>query len=196
MFVVYEIECKPNGRKYFGRSQEVQKRWRAHRNMLRKGAHSNSDLQRDWEEFGEDNFKFRVLQLFDNYEESVTAEQHLIDSSRGESYNIANSTYGGDTFTFNPRKEEIRRLRREQMSGSGNPMFGREKSDFIITRIKEANSKRIRIEGNQYASTTEASKILGVGISTIHYRLNAKSDKYRDWVYVDEEMPNDYRNHA
>lgn len=196
MYVIYEIECRPNGRKYFGRSQEVQKRWRAHRNMLRKGNHSNHDMQRDWKEFGEEAFEFRVTRLLNDYDESVSAEQELIDSSRGESYNIANSTSGGDTFTYNPRKEEIRKLKSAMTSGEGNPMFGKEKSELTITRIKEANSKRVRIFGVEYPSASEASRILGIVKSTVYYRLNAESENYRDWVYIDEEMPNDYRNHA
>ncbi|MCG7383360.1 hypothetical protein MH144_11950 [Paenibacillus sp. ACRRY] len=75
-------------------------------------------------------------------------------------------------------------------------MFGKEKSERMIASVKEANSKKVSINGIIYGSLTEASAALGVKISTVSYRLKAESDKYKTWIYVDEEMPNDYRNHA
>jgi len=164
--------------------------------MLRKNSHSNSELQLDWNLFGEDDFVFEVIELCSDYQESLEKEQKLIDDSRGVSYNIANSTLGGDTFTHNPRREEIRELKSRIFSGEGNPMFGKEKSERMIASVKEANSKKVSINGIVYGSLTEASAALGVKISTVSYRLKAESDKYKTWIYVDEEMPNDYRNHA
>ncbi|WP_239300058.1 GIY-YIG nuclease family protein [Paenibacillus sp. ACRRY] len=196
MYTIYKITCKSNDRTYYGRSQEVVKRWRSHRNMLRKNSHSNSELQLDWNLFGEDAFVFEVIELCSDYQESLEKEQKLIDYTRGVSYNIANSTLGGDTFTHNPRREEIRELKSRIFSGEGNPMFGKEKSERMIASVKEANSKKVSINGIIYGSLTEASAALGVKISTVSYRLKAESDKYKTWIYVDEEMPNDYRNHA
>jgi group I intron endonuclease len=196
MNVVYEIVCNPTMRKYFGRSQEVEKRWRSHRNMLRKNEHPNTEMQRDWSFYGEAAFSFNVLFEQSTKEVSLEVEQTLIDLTRGLSYNIANADSGGDTFTHNPRQEEIRRLKSRNSRGANNPMYGKEKNELTIRRIKEANSKPISVDGVQYGSLTEASAALGVNVTTVAYRLNSDSLRFKGWVYVDKEMPNDYRNHA
>lgn len=196
MYNVYEIVCTPNSRKYYGRSQEVEKRWRSHRNMLRKNEHSNIEMQNDWNEFGEDAFRFNIIETFTDIDASIAAEQTLIDDSMGISYNISNAKAGGDTFTNNPRREEIRALHSLQTSGERNPMYGREKSPYTLQRIKEANSKPVIIDGTRYESLTQASRTLNVKQSTVSFRLNSESERFRTWVYVDRGMPNDYRNHA
>ena len=147
MYTVYKIECKPNGRCYFGRSQELEKRWRSHKNMLRKSEHHNIDMQEDWNEYGEESFTFEVLNEFGYKEDQLRTEQDYIDNSRGESYNISDSKNGGDTFTHNPRREEIREIHRQQAIGKNNPMYGKPKNEYTLQRIKEANSKPVSIDG-------------------------------------------------
>lgn len=196
MYTVYKIECKPNGRCYFGRSQELEKRWRAHKNMLRKDEHHNIEMQKDWNEYGEDSFVFEVLHEFDNKEDSLRVEQEYINNSRGESYNISDSKNGGDTFTYNPRREEIREIHRQQAIGKNNPMYGKPKNEYTLQRIKEANSKPVSIDGVVYPSLTQASKVLNIKVGSVAYRINSKSEQFKNWVYVDKEMPNDYRKHA
>lgn len=63
-------------------------------------------------------------------------------------------------------------------------MYGRPKSEYTLQRIKEANSKQILIEGKLYNSVTDASKELGLGVTTICYRLKAQSDTFKDWNYA------------
>ena len=45
IYSVYKIICKTNKKEYYGRSQEVEKRFRAHKNMLRKNEHRNMYLK-------------------------------------------------------------------------------------------------------------------------------------------------------
>lgn len=45
-------------------------------------------------------------------------------NNSGSLVNISSGGDGGDTFTNNPRKEEIRQIRSKQMSGKGNNMYG------------------------------------------------------------------------
>lgn len=196
MYSVYKIECKPSGRCYYGRSQELEKRWRAHKNLLRKNEHRNIELQSDWNKFGEATFSFEVLYELDSLEESMRVEQEHINNSRDESYNISDSINGGDTFTHNPRREEIREIHRQQAIGKNNPMYGKPKNEYTLQRIKEANSKPISIDGVKYPSLSYASKILNVKATTVNYRLKSNSEQFKNWVYVDKEMPNDYRKHA
>lgn len=150
--------------------------------MLRKGTHNNRRLQEDFNKYGEDNFIFRILEKLDNLENSIEREQYYIDKKE-DKYNIGSSISGGDLFTNNPRKDYIRNIRREQMSGKGNHQYGKEKTKKMILSVKKANSKPIIINGKYFSSINEASRILNINDTTIQYRLNAKSEKFKGWEY-------------
>ncbi|RSL29239.1 hypothetical protein D7Z54_32395, partial [Salibacterium salarium] len=92
--------------------------------MLRNNEHNNAELQEDWNKYGESSFSFEILGEYGTEEESMRREQELIDRTIGSSYNIGSSVNGGDLFTNNPRKEDIREIRRQQASGKNNPMHG------------------------------------------------------------------------
>jgi group I intron endonuclease len=182
---IYEILCEGNGKRYFGRSQETEKRWRAHRNMLRKNSHRNMNLQEDWNVYGEEMFKFSILESFSELSDSISKEQELIDSNIGIGYNIGGATDGGDRMRFNPRREETLRLKSKVFSGEGNPMFGRPKTEKMINRVKEANSKSVSIEGVIYPSVAEAVRTLGIGRSKAYQRVRSKN--FPDWFYVNDK---------
>lgn len=155
--------------------------------MLRRGNHNNFLLQSDWKEYGEDNFEFKVLFRYDSLEESIAKEQELINGNKEVGYNIGDSVSGGDLFSLNPRKEDIRKIRKEQMKGENNHQFGKPKTQRMINSVKEANSKRIIIDGVTYNSLTEASQQLSVKINTISYRLRSKT--FTNWKYDDDKSP-------
>lgn len=184
-YVVYEIECKNNGKKYYGRSQEFDKRRRAHINMLRSNCHRNMYMQDDWNNFGEESFTFNIIHTFDCLEDSIETEQKYIDSNLGIGYNIGGATDGGDRMFHNPRKEETRKLKSKVFSGEGNPMFGRPKSEKMIASVKESNSKKVSIEGVIYPSVAEAVRVLGINSSTAYNRVKSKS--FPEYYYVDDK---------
>lgn len=183
-YEVYSITCLVNEKVYFGRSQETEKRWRSHKNSLRRGIHNNLSLQRDWTEYGEENFTFVVLHSVDSCEEAEKLEQEYIDSLLFVKYNISNAKMGGDTFSNNPRSESTRKLKSINAAGERNPMYGKEKSELMINRVKEANSKKISINGIVYSSLTEASNKLNIGVTTVNYRLKSQSQNFTEWFYV------------
>lgn len=69
------------------------------------------------------------------------------------------------------------------MSGKSNHQYGKPKTEKMIASVKEANSKAIIIEGEEFSSLSEASKKLKVGVTTICYRLNSASEKFKNWNY-------------
>lgn len=58
---IYGIKCVVNGKVYIGRSEDIRTRWRSHKNDLKSDRHINKQLQKDWNEFGEDSFEFKVI---------------------------------------------------------------------------------------------------------------------------------------
>ncbi|NOU98453.1 GIY-YIG nuclease family protein [Paenibacillus planticolens] len=184
-YVVYSITTLHNGIKYFGRSQEYPKRRRAHLNMLRTNKHANVRMQEAFNQYGEDNFVFEVLHTFNNLQEATEREQQYIDDQSIEKYNVGDAIDGGDTFTRNPRKEEIRHLKHERNAGINNPMYGKPKSEKTIARIKEANSKPIVVDGIVYDSTSEYARLIGVGPTTVLYRIN--SERFPNYQRVERK---------
>lgn len=186
IYNIYKIVCKTNKKEYYGRSQEIEKRFRSHKNMLRKNEHNNYYLQKDWIEYGEEDFEFVIIHEFNNLEESIRQEQMYINDNIGVGYNVGSATNGGDVMTHNPRKEETRALKQKVFSGEGNPMYGREKTQKMIDSVKEANSKKVSIEGVVYNSMTEAAKEYDLKLTTMSHRLKAKTERFKNWFYISE----------
>ena len=61
---IYKIENLVNGKVYIGQTKEkFQRRYWVHRWKLREGTHDNFYLQRAWNKYGEENFKFEVIEV-------------------------------------------------------------------------------------------------------------------------------------
>lgn len=176
---VYETTNLINNKKYIGKCKFS--RINGWKNYLGSGLY----LKRAINKYGEDNFKREILFLALDEEELNEIEEFVIkDSNAVESdnyYNIKYSSIGGDIFTNNPRKEEIRKMRVEQMSGKGNHQYGKKKTDKMINSVIKANSKKIIVDDVLYKSITDCHNKTGIGISTIHYRLN--SDGFPNYKY-------------
>jgi len=61
---VYRIRNKETGRVYIGASTATPKRWARHKRELRKRAHHNIDMQRDYDSYGLDSFEFEIIEEF------------------------------------------------------------------------------------------------------------------------------------
>lgn len=85
---IYEIRNKVNGKQYIGRSKKLNKRLYNHKNLLVNNSHYNVHLQRAWNKYGGDNFKFGLLMKC-REQIIVFVEQYWIDklNSYREGYN-------------------------------------------------------------------------------------------------------------
>ena len=59
---VYKITNMVNGKFYIGSSNNIQSRWYQHRKKLNDKVHGNTYLQNAWELYGEENFKFEIIE--------------------------------------------------------------------------------------------------------------------------------------
>jgi len=91
---VYTITNIVNDKKYVGSTiMSFQKRFAHHLSMLRNNNHKNRYLQNSWNKYGEQNFKFEILDICEK-EFCLSTEQYWL--------NILNSTNKSIGFNINP----------------------------------------------------------------------------------------------
>jgi len=89
--VIYKIRNVVNDKFYVGSTVDSRKRFWAHRKALRLGNHDCIYLQRAWDKYGEDCFKFEIVEQLNAKEELYPAEQKWLDEHFGKEhcYNVA-----------------------------------------------------------------------------------------------------------
>lgn len=86
---LYEIVNTIDGKRYYGSSIRIGRRWSCHRTQLRRGVHGNPHLQAAWAKHGESAFAFRVLALLEPAD-LADAEARLLSGlvGRKDCYNV------------------------------------------------------------------------------------------------------------
>ncbi len=59
---IFQVKNTANGKVLLGSSLNLEGPLNRHRFMLRIGSHTNKALQKDWDEFGPDQFVFEILE--------------------------------------------------------------------------------------------------------------------------------------
>lgn len=86
---VYSIQHNVTKKIYIGSSGRLEKRIANHMNLLRAGKHPVEDMQKDFDEYGE-NYTVQVLDVIDSYEEAVKEhewKEKMQSWVRGVGYN-------------------------------------------------------------------------------------------------------------
>ena len=65
---VFQVKNLVNGKIFIDSSVNLDKIWNRHRVELNAGLHRNERLQKDWKEFGENNFTYAILSEIDQKE--------------------------------------------------------------------------------------------------------------------------------
>jgi hypothetical protein len=66
---VFQIRNTVNGKIYLDGSLDLDAIWNRSRMELNFGTHGNSELQKEWKEFGEANFKYEILSEIEQKDE-------------------------------------------------------------------------------------------------------------------------------
>lgn len=86
---IYKITNSVNGKLYIGSSKDINKRWKKHFSDLKNNKHHSKYLQNAWNKYGEDNFRFEVVELVNDEELLFNAEQKWLNKT-----NSFNGEYG------------------------------------------------------------------------------------------------------
>jgi group I intron endonuclease len=138
--VVYKIVNSLNGKLYVGASASgAEVRWQQHRQNLRTQIHHSDHLQKAWNKYGGENFKFKILEVVENSTPKLLQEkeQYWMDfydaANPLKGYNIcpkAGTTLG--------RKQSEEAKAKISKANMGHPVSERTRE---ITRQKNKGNK-------------------------------------------------------
>lgn len=187
---VYKIENELNGKVYVGQAANLNKRRLAHFHHLRRGTHHCVPLQRSFDKYGEDAFKFSVLEVLPPNKDQLTLrEQHYMNLLKSHidagGYNIApaaNSSIGVK-YTEESRKkmslaqkgrivsDEARAKISSSLTGRGVSSETREKRRLAMTGQKRTEGQKRRMREASCATN-----------NTPTYEAFGKSQYVTDWA--------------
>lgn len=136
---IYVIENLLNGKKYVGSAKNIDKRWYQHKYTLNNNIHDNLYLQKAWNKYGENNFKFMIIENVD-FQKLIEQEQYYIKlydvCNRKCGYNLAPNAGSSLGFKFsNESRIKMSNAKKNKPSTRKNYIM----SDETKRKIGEAN---------------------------------------------------------
>lgn len=118
---VYSITNLKNGKLYIGSSNNIYRRWRDHKNLLKKDKHHSNHLQRAWNKYGEENFIFKILEEC-NEDILLKREQYYIDLyvSYDNEFGYNESDIAGRPSMTLEQREKCAKMASERLRGEGS----------------------------------------------------------------------------
>src|ERR1035441_180379 len=89
---IYEIVNKVNGKKYYGSSLYIKKRFSAHKRLLIQNKHTNKHLQSAWNQYGKNNFEFNIIKEIER-DILLIEEQKYLDKCKENPKLFYNMSY-------------------------------------------------------------------------------------------------------
>lgn len=197
---IYCIQNETDGKCYIGKSVDIPKRWREHKNALRRGRHHNKHLQKAWDCYGEKSFLFKVLEYAEP-NELGNLEIAYISKFKAFGENGYNFTMGGDGGLLGmPKTEETRhkisesnkgrRHTNEEKAHLSKALKGRIFTDEHRKKIGEANKKShaksvLCVEtGQVFKSLQDAGDYFDTDCSNIGHVCKGRQEKAKGYHFT------------
>jgi group I intron endonuclease len=126
---IYKIINIKTGKFYLGSSNNIKKRWKIHKSSLRHNRHHSIHLQRAWNKYGENSFKFELVEEIT--ENLLEIEQNYLDKLKPyeTGYNTSKVAGGGDMISYHPNKKKIIKKRSETILERNIKMTSKERKE-------------------------------------------------------------------
>jgi group I intron endonuclease len=139
---IYCIENIVNSKKYIGYSQNIKNRWSNHKGHLRNNKHGNNYLQNAWNKYGEENFKFYIIEECDKELLRIKESEYVL-SLNTKTPNGYNLTDGGDGCTGMTEESRLSISEKNKINSLGNSShLGCKHSEEARRKMSEANKGR------------------------------------------------------
>jgi group I intron endonuclease len=125
MKAVYKIFHIATKKVYIGSALSTRVRWNNHISLLRRGLHHSTHLQSAWDKYGEDSFKFEIIEIVGNSNDLVIKEQYWIDNykSHNTKYGYNNCPKAGSALGRVLSEEHKRKISEAAKNRCNNPEF-------------------------------------------------------------------------
>ena len=173
---IYTITNKVTNRVYIGKSINIKVRWCRHRYDLRDGIHWSEKMQKDYDEFGIESFKFSIIEEAPNAKDTNSLNELEIHYIKEFSkiMGLYNKSKGGQGNKGVKFSEETRRRMSESRKGQ-------KRTQEMKDRISKGMKKKLLINGVKYEGMGDTAIILGICTDTLLKRL--RSDEYPEYQY-------------
>lgn len=153
MIGIYSITNKLNGKRYIGKSKNIEKRFWAHKNVLLKYCDNpekykrivNRHLANAVVKYGIDNFLFEVLEQFEELDENSLADAEI---KWMEFYNTTDRACGYNLVKDSSSRvivhEETKKLLSITNAGDNNPNFGNNWTEEMKQSMSEIKKAQFR----------------------------------------------------
>lgn len=180
---IYCIENIVNGKKYVGQSTNIRVRWISHRSSLNCNIHSNKHLQRAWNKYGKQSFKFYVLKECKEDELDITEQYYikLFDTYKN-GYNNDLGGCGIGKFSLEQRKKVSNRMKKLSQSQEWRQKMIKAKEGKAIPIYQiDLNGNIIKLWTN---GAREASRTLKINFSCIWRCINKDRKTYKGFIWI------------
>jgi len=136
---IYKILNLVNNKYYIGSAKNLYVRFHGHLSKLHKNIHDNEHLQRSWNKYGEDNFKFYILEETKSEEYRIIEQKYLdiIKNDRPNCYNMKFVVEGSDSICMCSPKTRLKISNSKKGTipyNKGIPMTNKQKK--LISKIR------------------------------------------------------------
>lgn len=140
---VYRIVNIINKKFYIGSTKDFDHRWeKQHKLLLNKNQHVNPYLQKAWNKYGEQNFKFEIIERCPP-QQCLLKEQYYLDIltpwNENIGYNLSKVSGGGDKISYHPNLEEIKKKQSANTKRRWNKKTDQEKVEYSNNLKRDKN---------------------------------------------------------
>lgn len=117
MYNIYKIECMVNNKVYIGQTVNFKARIQNHLGVLNNNKHTNPFLQDDFNQFGQNNFSFEIIDTANSLEESLQKETYWINYYGGIDNDTTYNVKGNDKDNKEYAKRKSKTLKCDAFRG-------------------------------------------------------------------------------
>lgn len=187
---IYLIKNIINNKVYVGSAVNIDIRWRKHKKLLKEKKHHSKHLQSAWNTYGEQNFKFEIIEEVRNLQHLLAYEQVYLDyykSYQNENgYNtckIAGSRYG--IKCSEQTKKKISEAKHNISEQTRQKLREANKGRWLGRKHSEESRKKMR-EAKQNISEETRQKIREANIGKKH--SEETKTKIRKSLFIDRDI--------